>query len=157
MRRNARIHLAVTLLLLLALPACGVVFSSDFEGTEVFREFTLDSDEAIAGEFPVGATMEVTLTVNQAYPVPVAVSCRYENVDITDDERHVAFHERALSVFETVLEANPGHHPGDDEDIEDETFEFGFAAPEPGDYFIACFVVSAPENGIGRGFTIIQP
>ena len=151
---NLRKHLAALFLIVLSLPACGIVFSADFEGTEVFRAFTLDSDSIVDGKFLVDAPIEVALTINQAYPVPVALSCRYEDVDITDDQRQVAFNERTLSVFETVLEANPGHEPGDDEDVEDQVFEFEFAVPEPGDYFIACFTVAAPENGTGRGFTV---
>ena len=121
----------------------------------MFREFQLGGDTK-AGSFRAGSPIEVTLTVNQAYPVPIAVSCRYENVDITDDKRRLAFNERTLSVFETVLAANPGHEPGEDEDVEDQIFEFEFVAPKPGDYFIACFVVAAPENGIGLGFSTVD-
>jgi hypothetical protein len=158
LQRRARTHLAVLLLLLLALPACGVAFSANFDGTEVFRKFALDSPDVVNGEFPPGSPIEVSLTVNQGYPVPVAVSCRYENVDITDDERKVAFNERTTSVFETVLPANlDGHEPGDVDDVPDQEFNFEFSVDEPGDYFIACFTVASPENGIGRGFTIIEP
>jgi hypothetical protein len=153
---NARARFAAIILILLALPACGIVFSAEFDGTEVFRDFELAGEETDDGFFLTGSQVEVTLTVNQGYPVPLAVSCRYENVDITDDERRVAFSERTLSVFETVLPGNPGHEPGDDESLEDQVFEFEFMAPEPGDYFIACFVVAAPENGIGRGFTTVE-
>ena len=142
--------------MLLALPACGIVFSSDFEGTEVFRELVLDGDALVDGKFAVDSPIAVTLTAKRAYPVPVAVSCRYEDVDITDDQRRLAFNERALSVFDTVLDANPGQQPGDDESVEDQVFRFEFAVTEPGDYFIACFTVAAPENGIGRGFTVIE-
>lgn len=156
MRRHARKHLAAFVLLLLSLPACGVIFSAEFEGTEVFRQFALDSPNLVDGYFPVGTPIEVTFKVNQAYPVPLGITCRYENVDITDDQRQVAFNERAIPVFETVLEANPGNDPGDDEEIPDQTFEFEFPAPEVGDYFIACFVIAAPENGIGRGFTTVE-
>ena len=153
----ARKPFAGLLLLLLTLPACGIVFTAEFKGTEVFREFELASDQMDDGSFLAGTPIEMRLRVNQAYPVPVGISCRYENVEITDDQRQVAFNERALPVFETVLEANPGHEPGDDDGVPDQTFEFEFAAPEAGDYFIACFVVSAPENGIGRGFTTVEP
>ncbi len=142
---------------MLALPACGIAFSSDFDGTEVFRDFSLDSPDLVDGDFPAGSPIEVSLTVNQAYPVPVAISCRYEDVDITDDQRKVAFNERATSVFETVLPANPGHEPGDDEDVPDQDFDFEFTVSQPGDYFIACFTVAAPENGTGRGFTVVEP
>ena len=152
---DTRNHLAALFLLLLSLPACGIDFRSEFDGTEVFREFALDSDSMLGGEFITGSPIEVTLTVNQAYPVPIAISCRYEDVDITDDERQVAFNERALAVFETVLEANPGHHPRETE-IDVRVTEFAFVVREPGDYFVACFTVAAPENGIGRGFTVIE-
>ncbi len=123
----------------------------------MFREFKLDSPDIIDGEFPAGSPIEVSLAMTQTYPVPIAISCRYENVDITDDERKVAFNERTTSVFETTLPANPGYDPGDYEDVQSQKFNFDFSVDEPGDYFIACFVVSAPENGIGRGFTIIKP
>ena len=154
MRFHAGTRFTALVLLLLTLPACGVMVGASSEGTEVFREFALAGDETDDGYFPEGSTIDVMLTVNQAYPVPVAVSCRYENVDITDDERRVAFNERAISVFETVLPANPDSEPGDDDGVRDQTFEFEFAAPEPGDYFIACSTLAAPENGIGRGFTV---
>jgi hypothetical protein len=156
LRLYARRRFAALALLLLSLPACGIVFSAGDVGTEVFREFQLTGEKTAGGYFPAGSEIAVTLTVNQAYPVPIAVSCRYENVDITDDERRVAFNERTSSVFETVLPGNPGHEPGEHEGVQDEVFEFAFEAPEPGDYFIACFVVAAPENGIGRGFTTVE-
>ena len=142
-------------LLLLTLPACGVVFSSAFDGTEIFREFALDSDSIVDGEFIAGRPIEVTLRVSPVYPVPVAVSCRYEDVNITDDQRQVSFNERATSVFEVVLAENQDDRPGDT-GAEVLTYEFEFDAPQPGDYFIACFTVAAPENGIGRGFTVIE-
>lgn len=154
MRRHLRKHFAALALLLLPLPACGIVLSADFKGTELFREFELSGDETPEGYFVAGGAIQVALTVNPSYPVAVAVSCRYENVDITDDQRRVAFNERTLSVFETVLPANPDSVPADDAGVPDETFEFEFEAPGPGDYFIACFAVAAPENGIGRGFTV---
>ena len=155
--RRPRRHLIALMLAVLILPACGVVLSAEFEGTEVFRDFELESIEEIDGEFPVNALIQTQVTVNQGYPVPIAISCRYENVDITDDQRKVAFNERTISVFEITLPANPGHEPGDVDEVEDQVFDFEFRVSEPGDYFIACFTVAAPENGIGRGFTIIEP
>jgi len=152
---DTRRHLAALFLILLSLPACGIDFRSEFDGTEIFREFALDSESMRGGEFIAGTPIEVTLSANQAYPVPIAISCRYENVDITDDQRQVAFNERALSVFETVMEANPGHHPGETE-TDVRVFEFDFMVMEPGDYFVACFTVAAPENGIGRGFAVVD-
>lgn len=155
--RLPRFHVLLFTVILLASPACGVQFSATFEGTEVFREFALGSDDEVNGEFPSGSEVDVAVTLRQAYPVPLRISCGYENVDITDDERKVAFNERAITVFETTLPANPEYDPPDYEDVEDQVFNFSFSEPEAGDYFIACFTVAAPENGIGRGFTIIDP
>jgi len=135
----------------LVLPACGIVFSADFEGTEVFRDLEL------AGEFTAGSPVTVTVTLTQAYPVPVALYCGYEDVDISDDERQVAFSERAQPVYEAVLGANPGDPAGEDKGAEAEALRFDFTVNEPGDYFIACFTVAAPENGIGRRFTVEAP
>ena len=133
----------------LALPACGIVFSAEFEGTEVFREMEME------GDLVAGTPIQVTVTMTQPYPVPLAVSCRYENTDITEEQRKVAFNERALPVYETVLQPRPGQAPGDDPDeMEEVRRGFELIVPEPGDYFLACFSVAAPENGIGRRFTI---
>jgi hypothetical protein len=130
------------------LPACGIAFSSDFTGTEVFRDLHLESD------FLTGSPIAVELEVSVSYPVPLAISCRYEDTDITDDQRAVAFNERTTSVFETALQAQPAGEPSQDKVGDTETFSFEFSVPEPGDYFIACFTVASPENGIGQGFTI---
>ena len=136
---------------MLTLPACGIVFSAGFEGTEVFRDLELD------GEFRAGSAVTATVTVTQPYAAPLAVSCRYENRDITDDQRKVAFSERALPVFDAVLEAHTGPRPDDRENLAVETMSFEFTVSEPGDYFIACFTVAAPENGIGQRFTVEAP
>jgi hypothetical protein len=132
------------------LSACGIAFSSDFTGTEVFRGLHLDSD------FRAGSPIAVELTVSVNYPVPLAISCRYEDTHITDDQRAVAFNERTTSVFETVLPAQPGEEPSQHNPGETRTFNFQFSVPKPGDYFVACFTVASPENGIGQGFTITQ-
>jgi hypothetical protein len=122
------------------------VFGSPDPSTEVFRDIELD------GDFVPGGEIEVTLEVTQAYPVPLAISCRYENTDITEDQERVAFNERTKSVYEGVLQANPGHEPGDE--VGERTIRFTFSESELGDYFIACFTVASPENGIGQGFPI---
>jgi hypothetical protein len=146
---NLRGHIAIILFLSLLLPACGVVFIADFEGTEVFRDIEIE------GDFVAGSPISVALTVRQPYPVPVAISCRFENADISDDQRRVVFAERSLSVFETILEPNPGPGLGD-EDVDPEDMEqrFEFTVDEPGEYFLACFTLAALENGIGQRFTV---
>src|SRR5690606_38353049 len=146
--RNAlhprRRRLLALVLLCLALPACGVAFSFEFDGTEVFRDLELE------GDMQPGTPIAVTLTVRQPYPVPLAISCRYENTDLTDDQRKVIFAERAIPVYDTVLPPAPESRLGEDaEDPPDIEHRFEFAVEEPGEYFIACFTVAAPEHGIG--------
>jgi hypothetical protein len=133
----------------LLLPACGIVFSAEFEGTEVFRDLELE------GDFVAGSPISATVTLRQPYPVPLAVSCRFEDRDISHEQRRVAFAERALAVYETVLEPDADHHLGDeDREPVDMEHRFEFTVAEPGNYFIACFTFAAPENGIGERFTI---
>jgi hypothetical protein len=144
------------MLTVLLLPACGVVFSARFEGTEVFRELDLESESGMTTDFPAASTISVTLTLKQSYPVPLAISCGYEDVDISDDERKVAFNERALIVFGTLLPANPESSPADHKEQSPQVLNLEFSVPDPGDYFFACFTPAAPENGIGQGFTVTE-
>ena len=83
------------LALLLALPACGVSFRTEFKGTEVFKSIS------VSGNRVVGSELTLNLEVAQPYPVPVQVSCYFENEDdLTDDQKMVAFQERAAKVGE---------------------------------------------------------
>jgi hypothetical protein len=135
------------LLLLLALPACGVSFRQNFEGTEVFKGISLSGDRVAGNE------LTVNLVVAQPYPVPVKISCYYEDYDkLTDDEKMVAFQERAPLIFETVLPPNPGSDPQDK--VERQTLSFKFTPKEHGDYFLACLTPGAAENGYGMSFKV---
>lgn len=136
------------LLLVVSLPACGVVISAGSEGTEVFKDFE------VAGDFTPGSTVQVTVEVAQPYPVSLEINCAWEDTDLDDDERAVAFEERATVVYETILEANPDADPGEEESAVESTIEFEFEVDEPATYFIACFTVAAPENRIGERFTV---
>jgi len=140
-------HRFVLLALLLALPACGVSFRSEFNGTEVFKSIS------ISGERVAGAELTLNLEVAQPYPVPVQVSCYFENEDdLTDDQKMVAFQERATKIGETVLAANAGSNPQDK--VEKQKLSFTFTPTTPGDYFVACITPGAPDNGYGMSFTV---
>ena len=137
----------VLLMLLLALPACGVSFGGKFEGTETFKSLSLSGDRV------VGKELKLTVEVAQPYPVPVQIACYYENSDtLTDDEKMVAFQERATKIGETVLPANPDSNPQDK--AERQQLSFSFIPTTAGDYFAACIVPGAPENGYGMAFTV---
>jgi hypothetical protein len=128
--------------------ACGVSFSDDFDGTELFKGIRLEGERAIDSE------LVVTVTVNQAYVMPVRVACMYEDgYRLTDDQLKMDFSERAVRVGEEVLDPAPqGTHPGDD--VERRDLSFRFRVPEPGDYFLACFTPHAPDNGLSLSFEI---
>jgi hypothetical protein len=135
------------LLLMLALPACGIRFLDDFEGTELIENLR------ISGDFVVNGQLVVSIEVNNAYPVPVRVACMYDReTGLSDEEKRIAFHDRAIVVGERILEPRQGTKPSDD--VENVGLSFQFSVPQPGSYFIACITPASPENGIGRSFII---
>ena len=135
------------LLLLLALPACGVSFRSNFEGTEVFKKVSISGDRV------AGAELTLNVEVAQPYPVPLQVACYYEDPDkVTEDQKNVAFQERAPLIGQAVLPANVGSNPQDK--VETQTLTFKFKVDKPGDYFVACLTPAAAENGYGVSFTV---
>jgi len=135
------------LLLLLALPACGVAFRSDFEGTEVFKSISL------SGERVVGSELTLNVEVAQPYPVPILVTCYYEDPEaLTDDELMVAFQERAPVIGKKVLPPREGGDPQDK--VEKQKLSFTFKVDQPGSYFAACLTPGAAENGYGLSFTV---
>jgi hypothetical protein len=136
---------------LLALPACGIEFVASEEGTEL-----IDKVE-VAGEFVSGGEVTVTLTLNQAYPVPVHVACYVENQSmLTEDEKDVAFHERASLIGEVYLDTalGPSGAMDPDEEVDKQVFRYPFKVERPGSYFVACITPAAPDNGIGRSFNV---
>jgi hypothetical protein len=139
--------LAPLCLLVLLLTGCGVSFSEDFDGTELFKSIRLE------GELETDAELTVTVSVNQGYPVPVHVACYYEDGSkLTDDQLKLAFQERATRIGDEVLLPAAGATPGDD--VERRELSFHFRIGQPGEYFLACLTPAAPENGLGRAFTI---
>jgi len=150
---SVRPHLISRLLLAplaaIGLTACGVAFSSTFEGTEMFKGIALD------GPMTPGSEITLTLTLNPSYPVPLEVACFWDDSDtLTKDQQKVAFHDRAMLAGRRTIEAAPaGTKPGDD--VENTIEVFTFKAPDSeGDYFIACLTPAAPDNGIGVTFDI---
>jgi hypothetical protein len=138
----------VLLLAALALlPACGVQFGSSFEGTELFKDLDLQGDRFANRE------LVLSVEVNQAYSVPVRIACYYEQPDaLTDDDKKVAFQERATLIGERVLPASDTGSPGDD--VPRQTLRFPFSIPDAGSYFAACLTPASPENGIGLDFDL---
>ena len=151
MRRCLALRLAPLLIFLSALPACGIEFVASEEGTEL-----IDKVE-VAGEFIAGGEVTVMVTVNQAYPVPVHIACYVENQSlVTEDEKAVAFHERAELVGEAFLDAAlASDRPIEpDSEVQKQVYRYPFRVERPGSYFIACITPSAPDNGIGRSFIV---
>ena len=137
----------VLLLLLLALPACGVSFRSNFSGTEVFKGISISGDRV------VGSELTLTVTIAQPYPVPLQISCYYEDEDsLTEDQKNIAFQERAPLIGQTVLPANVGSNPQDK--VEKQTLTYKFTPRQPGTYFAACLTPGAADNGYGTSFTV---
>jgi hypothetical protein len=129
------------------LPACGVSFRSDFNGTEVFKDISLSGDRVAGNE------LTLKVTVAQPYPVPLKISCYYEDYDsLSDDQKSVAFQERAPVIGETILPPNEGSNPQDKADKQ--ALSFKFTPGQAGDYFVACLTPAAPENGYGMAFTV---
>jgi hypothetical protein len=120
--------------------ACGVTFGAPEEGTEVFKGLE------VRGERVGGAPLTVSVEVTQCYPLPVRIGCYYEDdARLTDDEKKLAFAERATLIGETVLPAATTGRP--DEATAVQTISFDFQIDEAGDYVVACLTPAAPENG----------
>ena len=144
-------RLAPLLLLLLSLPACGIDFVASEEGTEL-----IDKIE-VMGNFVAGGEVTVKMTVNHAYPVPVHIACYVENQNlVTEDKEDVVFHERATLVGEEFLDTalSAGQPLNPDDEVAKKTYSYSFTVDTPGTYFIACITPAAPDNGIGRTFTV---
>jgi hypothetical protein len=147
---SARVRHLCLLLIVLFASGCGVRFRDDFRGTELFKSIVLE------GERVAGATLEVTVGLNHGYPVPIQIACFYEDGSkLTDDQLKLAFHERATPIGEEVLPPVFGRKP--DDEVERTEVSFRFSVEEPGDYFVACLTPAAPDNGLGRSFTISEP
>jgi len=131
-------------------PVCGVAFRSTFTGTETFKSIALSGDRV------TGAPLTLTLEVQQTYPVPLAITCYYEDSDkLTDDEKKVAFQERAHVLGRALLPAAPERNPQDKlEKSQRQTLTFDFKVDEAGSYFAACLTPAAAENGFGMPFKI---
>jgi hypothetical protein len=124
-----------------------VSFRSNFEGTEVFKSISL------SGERVVGTELTLNVEVAQPYPVPLQITCYYEDPDaLTDDEKSLAFQERAPVIGNTVLPARVGSDPQDK--VEKQKLSFKFKVDQPGTYFVACLTPGAAENGYGLSFTV---
>jgi hypothetical protein len=150
LRPAFRFRLLALPIALLSLTACGIEFSSSFEGTELFKSIQL------TGERRVGAELTITVMVNPVYPTPVHIGCYYEDDErLTNDQAKLDFADRAMKVGETVLE--PAHDRTPADDAERIPLSFRFVVNEPGDYFIACLTPAAPDNGLGVSFEIPPP
>ena len=132
------------------LTACGVAFSSTFEGTEMFKGIE------VTGDLTPGSELTVTVWITPVYPVPVELGCYYEDDDTVSDEiEKIAFHDRAILAGKMTIEPVPeGVTPADYKKIEPQQVSFQFTPPAPGDYFIACLTPAAPDNGIGVDFEV---
>ncbi len=131
----------------LLLPACGVRFGDSLEVTELFKDLDIE------GDLFANRPLLLAIEVNQAYSVPVRVACYYEEPDdLSEDDKRVAFQERATLIGERDLPASTAPSPGDD--VLRETLHFPFSVPEPGSYFVACITPASPENGIGLEFDL---
>jgi hypothetical protein len=151
LRHPTPFSIILSLLLGGLLAGCGVSFSDDFDGTELFKAIRLDGERAVEAE------LVVTVTVSQGYVVPVRIACMYEDgFRLTDDQLKMDFSERAIVVGDEVLDPAPkGTHPDDEREEQDVSFRF--RVREPGDYFLACFTPHAPDNGLSLSFEIPPP
>jgi hypothetical protein len=131
-------------------PLCGVSFRQSFEGTETFKSIAIEGDRVV--DSPLKLSIEVT----QTYPVPLQVTCYYEDATkLTDDQKRVAFQERAAIIGQALLPPAPEHRPQDKLDkSQRQTLSFDFKVPESGQYFAACITPAAAENGYGLVFRI---
>ena len=122
-------------------------FRSEFNGTEVFKSLSLEGDRV------AGSELTLNVEVAQPYPVPVQVACYFENEDdLTDDQKMVAFWERAAKIGEVILPANVGSNPQDKGDKQ--KLSYKFKPDKAGDYFAACITPGAPDNGYGMAFKV---
>ncbi len=122
-------------------------FSSSFDGTELFKKLDLQ------GDLFANRELVLAVEVNQAYAVPVRVACYYEDREnLSEDDKKVAFQERATLIGERVLPASDADSPGDD--VTRQTLRFAFSIPDAGTYFAACLTPASPENGIGLEFKL---
>jgi len=131
-------------------PTCGVSFREHFNGTETFKNINITGDQVVGGK------LTLTVDVTQTYPVPLDVACYYEDATkLTDDQKKVAFQERAAKIGGTTLPPAPEHKPQDKlDESQHQTLSFDFSIPKSGQYFAACITTAAPENGYGKVFRI---
>jgi hypothetical protein len=149
LRPHRLLRLLAAPLLTVGLTACGVAFSSTFDGTEMFKGIE------VTGDRTQGSPLTVTVTITSVYPIPVELACYYEDDDnLSDDMEKIAFHDRALLAGKTTVEPAPGDTKPSDKDLPRQPVSFEFTPPAPGDYFIACLTPAAPDNGIGVDFTV---
>ncbi|HXH21698.1 MAG TPA: hypothetical protein VNN10_06685 [Dehalococcoidia bacterium] len=159
-------HVVLLVLAPLLLGACGVRFNGSFEGTELFKSLWLTRQAGIEEQrcdrqgatwvCPAGSRLAVNVGITNGYPVPVRVACYYEDPDaLTEDQKNLAFVERATLIGETVLAPRPGLRPDmyapdkKDDPAKRETLTFPFQAPPAGSYFLACLTPAAADNGVG--------
>src|SRR5581483_4008076 len=115
-------------------PFCGVSFREHFEGTETFKSIAVDGDKVVGGK------LTLSVVVTQTYPVPLSISCYYEDATkLTDDQKKVALQERAAKIGETVLPPATDRKPQDKLDkSQRQTLTYDFTVPESGQYFAVC-------------------
>ena len=146
--RSRRFSLVALPLLILATAACGVRLTNAGGDYEMFEGIRL------AGERRAGVELTLSVTLASAYPVPVRIACFYEDYDsLSDDEKTLAFEERAVKIGEAVIPPVPGGRPPG-KDAPEQTISFRFSAPRAGEYFLACNTPAAADNGFGLSFEI---
>ncbi len=143
-----RLLIALLPVLALAATACGFNFGAGGGEVEMFQGMR------IAGERRAGSELILTVGLTSTYPVPVRVSCFYEDYDaLSDDQRRLSFEERAIKIGELVLEPVEDGRPPE-RDVPIKTLTFRFTVTRPGDYFVACNTPAAADNGVGMSFEI---
>ena len=140
----------ISLVLIAALPACGITFEDEFQPTELFDTISLD------GERVVGEDLTITVGLSNGYDVPVKVGCYYETEAVKGDRQLQGFISRAKMIGETVLSPAPDGRP-DRPDVPIQTLSFDFSVDQPGDYFVACVTPAASDNGLGIYFSVAGP
>jgi len=140
-------RLAILLAFLAALPACGVDFNGEPDGTELLRSVRIE------GERVAGSELTLTLAVTQAYPVPVRVGCYYEpKRPETTELKRFSIDERGTRVGEMILDASTARSAG--EKVPQQDLTFSFKAPVAGSYKLTCITPSASTNKLEAYFTI---